>query len=105
MFRKPLAETPPERARNYRDLASAAESNAAQTPLPALRNAWLRSADRWLELAALLEKAPVTRPEKSLRARAGGRRDQLSKESPPQGIAVTPPRNMLDRPRSLQGVH
>jgi hypothetical protein len=41
-----------------------AESNAAETPLPSLRDAWLRSADRWLKLAALLEKGSGYTPRK-----------------------------------------
>jgi hypothetical protein len=64
MFQKALAETPAERARNYRVLAMTAESNAAETPLPSLRDAWLRSADRWLKLAALLEKGTGYTPRK-----------------------------------------
>ncbi len=55
MFQKNMAETPAERAHQYRVLAETAECHAAETPLPALRAAFLRSADRWHRLAALME--------------------------------------------------
>ncbi|HEX4158521.1 MAG TPA: hypothetical protein VHY79_08590 [Rhizomicrobium sp.] len=64
MFQKPLAETPAERAGHYRALAMTAEDNAAATDLPALRAAYLRSADRWHKLAALMEMGTGYTPKK-----------------------------------------
>jgi hypothetical protein len=64
MFQKALAETPAERARNYRALAETAENSAAETQLPAMRDAYLRSADRWYMLATLLEKGTGYSPRK-----------------------------------------
>jgi hypothetical protein len=64
MFQKPFAETPAERARHYRTLAMTAEDYAAATGLPALRAAYLRSADRWHKLAALMEMGTGYTPKK-----------------------------------------
>lgn len=64
MFQKTLGETPAERARHYRALAMTAESEAAATPLPALRAVFLRSADRWHRLAALMELGSDYTPRK-----------------------------------------
>jgi hypothetical protein len=64
MFQRPFAETPAERAGHYRALAMTAEENAAATGLPALRAAYLRSADRWHKLAALMEMGTGYTPKK-----------------------------------------
>jgi hypothetical protein len=64
MFQKSFGETPAERARHYRTLAMTAETDAAETPLPSLRAAYLRSADRWLRLAALMEMGTGYIPKK-----------------------------------------
>jgi hypothetical protein len=64
MFQKTFDETPAERARHYRLLAMTAESTAAETQLPSLRAAYLRSADRWHKLASLLEVGTGYTPKK-----------------------------------------
>ena len=64
VFQKVFSETPAERARHYRTLAMTSEANAAATPLPALRAAYLRSADRWNTLASLLELGSNFNPRK-----------------------------------------
>jgi len=64
MFEKTFGETPADRARHYRTLALTAESDAAATPLPTLRAAYLRSAERWQTLANLLELGTGYSPRK-----------------------------------------
>jgi hypothetical protein len=64
MFQKTFAETPSERACNYRALALTAEENAAGCSLPSQRDAYLRTADRWYLLASLLEKGAGYMPRK-----------------------------------------
>jgi len=64
MFQKSFDETPAERARHYRLLATTAECTAAETQLPSLRAAYLRSADRWYKLASLLETGTGYTPRK-----------------------------------------
>jgi hypothetical protein len=64
MFQRTFAETPAERARHYRTLAMTAESSAAESSLPALQAAYLRSADRWNRLAALMESGIGYTPKK-----------------------------------------
>jgi hypothetical protein len=64
MFQKTFDETPAERASHYRLLAMTAESTAAEMELPAMRAAYLRSADRWNKLAALLEMGKDYAPKK-----------------------------------------
>jgi hypothetical protein len=56
--------TPAGRARQYRALAKAAKRDSAKTPLPSLRMTYLRSAQRWYKLAALLELGRDHSPRK-----------------------------------------
>lgn len=70
MLERIFHETPAERARHYRVLAMTAEANAAATPLPSLRAAFLRSAERWNTLAALLEMGKGYSPRKVARPNA-----------------------------------
>ena len=64
MFQKTFEETPVERAHLYRLMAMTAEGTAAQAQLPAMRAAYLRSADRWHKLASLLEVGTGYTPKK-----------------------------------------
>ncbi|HEX4350027.1 MAG TPA: hypothetical protein VH251_06560 [Verrucomicrobiae bacterium] len=97
MFQKNLAETPAQRARDYRLLALTAESMAAETLLPSLRDAYLRSADRWHLLAALLEKGMGYTPKK-IPPRTSPRNRKAQNTGGPAGAseqtALTPARGL-----------
>ena len=92
MFAKSFAETPAERARHYRTLAMTAETSAAETSLPALRAAYLRSADRWHRLAALMELGAEYTPKKiAPRTSRRTRKTKADNEKPAQAPRPTTP--------------
>lgn len=64
MFARVFNESPAERIRHYHALALTAQANAAASSLPQLRAAYLRSAERWNELAALMELGNGYTPRK-----------------------------------------
>jgi hypothetical protein len=64
MFERVFGESPAERARHYRVLAMTASTNAAAASLPQLQAAYLRSAERWNTLAALMELGSGYTPRK-----------------------------------------